>query len=956
MIRRALASAAAVFLLSTVSASAQAPGFSQGAWKRVETEHFLFLYPEELSDWTLSVARRMEAVHAAVTSFIGWVPEDRATVLVDDPGNVSNGSTNPGPLLYVWPTPPDARSMVGENRGWGEILAVHEFAHAVHLTRPSRNPVQRFLWRLAPIPLTPLMLETPRWVAEGYATYVEGMLTGSGRPHGVWRPAVLRTWALEGQLPTYDAVSGTRGYLGGAMAYLMGSAYLEWLVDREGRGSDTLQDLWARMTARERRSFSQAFKGVFGAPPDELYGFFTVEVTERALEVRTAVEAAGGVVDGNLFQRLSWSTGDPAVSPDGNHLALALASEESPTRIVVMSSSPDTVSTREKEHQAEILRKDPEDVAPVRRIPRAQRHEATLWPDFGHAYGKPRWLPDGRGILVTRDVEVQNQRLRPELFLWEWETGVVRQITRGEAIREADPASDGSWAAGLRCLEGTCDIVRVDLGSGAVSTLASSDLLSPYAHPRLSPDSRTIVASRHVNGDWRLVAMDSDGSHERFLGPDDGAARFDAEFLPDGRRLVLSSSRGGVPNLELLDLASGRILPLTRVLGAAAAPAPPPEPGGPIFFLSLHSRGWDLRRIAPEDAAGLLPWVNPRLAPAAVVGTQEEPSFSAGPLGPVRGYGLGPRLFSYFPMVSFAEEGNGGGIALTRTDPIGRFTWQLRGMYGSEGSWRGGSFDLLWRGTHPWIGLDGFLVDGPLPRHPDAPQPERERSLTKGYYGGTASLRLEQVRDRRGIGVRFGGSAGRMESAHRALGFGSLALDARQSPSNWLIREALELTGSAGRTGDLDWKRWTATGTVTLGMDAGRLRVSGSLGRTDAPAASPEAFQIGGTEPFLFDPLLLTQRITMPALPSGFLRGKGFRTVRADLEDAELLNLFIWAGDADGDALGWYRIAGTEISATSSPLPYLRIPSATLRLGSAYTLDHPDRGAWRWWLILGFRP
>ena len=34
------------------------------------------------------------------------------------------------------------------------------------------------------------------------------------------------------------------------------------------------------------------------------------------------VEAAGGVVEGELFQRLSWTTGAPAVSPDGETVLL----------------------------------------------------------------------------------------------------------------------------------------------------------------------------------------------------------------------------------------------------------------------------------------------------------------------------------------------------------------------------------------------------------------------------------------------------------------------------------------------------------------------------------------------------------------------------------------------------------------------------------------------------------
>ena len=68
-----------------------------------------------------------------------------------------------------------------------------------------------------------------------------------------------------------------------SMAYLMGSAYLEWLEQRSG--PDSLRNLWSRMTARHRRSFDEAFIGVFGERPDRLYGQFVAELTASAMTI-----------------------------------------------------------------------------------------------------------------------------------------------------------------------------------------------------------------------------------------------------------------------------------------------------------------------------------------------------------------------------------------------------------------------------------------------------------------------------------------------------------------------------------------------------------------------------------------------------------------------------------------------------------------------------------------------
>lgn len=987
------------------ASSAQVPGHTPGPWRQVETEHFLFVYPDELSEWALDMASRIEAVHEAVADLVGFAPEDRVTVVVDDPGNVSNGMMMPGPTLYMWPTPPSPRSMIGENRGWGEILAVHEFAHAAHLTRPSRNPFRRFITSvLIPLPVTTIMRSAPRWSTEGYATYVEGRLTGSGRPHGVWRPAVLRTWALEGELPTYGQVSGSSGYYGGAMAYLMGSAYLEWLVDREGGDEATLPNLWRRMTARQKRSFDNAFTGVFGAPPAELYGRFTVDVTERALAVRDAVEEAGGVVDGELFQRLSWHVGDPAVSPDGRRLALQLTPRDGPSRLVVMSTTPDTLSKEARERYEEVFEEDPEDVEPVRRRPRPQESQATLNPVLGQAYSAPAWMPDGDGILVIRSDMERNERMRPDLFLWRWEDGDVRRVTRGAAIREAAPAPDGTWAAGLRCLHAICDLVRIELDDGEVTALTDTDPLRPYYHPRISPDGRTIVASVQVDGEWRLVAMDADGTGERRLGPDDGAARYDAEFLGDGR-LILTSTRGGIHDIEILDPRSGEATPVTRVIGSAVAPtaavapdttaaeAVPDSAGGTpagaeaeadadadtdtpadsageapgtadIFFLSLHSRGWDLRRIE-RGASPAVPVVETDAAhfPAATIPIAVRDSFPAVPLGEIRPYGLGPRFRILLPVMHFGEDGYGGGLGLGGADPIGRLTWQLQGAYGTDRSPVGGALRLRYRGFQPWIHAEGFWARDPFHAPTtfgnsfvpgDPPRP----AVDEGFYGGFGALELRGRSLALGQSLRAGGSAGRFETvdASRVLAFGEYDVSLRTGTGHRRMGGSLATHAAIGRTGDLDWTRVRVSAAVDLRGEDNGLRLSGTFGATDAPAGSIEAFSVGGSAPLLHDPAIASQRVTMPALAASHLRGGQVRTAMAELFSGLALSTFYWVGDVEGDGRDWYRLWGTRIDEETPPVPIARIPGTRLQAGLARLLDDPGKGEWRGWLMVTLLP
>src|SRR5437764_3274354 len=184
------------------------------------------------------------------------------------------------------------------------------------------------------------------------------------------RAAILRTWAMNGQLPSYAQLDSDHRFFGMSMAYLAGSAFLEWLVERSG--PDSLRHLWARMTARQRRSFDSAFAGGFGDTPQRLYGVFSAELSEKAI----AVARAGEWREGQLWQQTSRGSGDPAVAPDGTELAMVLRDDKGEATLVVYSTGPNEEEAKFEMRIAEMLRHDPRDVAPVlaKPLPRKPLH------------------------------------------------------------------------------------------------------------------------------------------------------------------------------------------------------------------------------------------------------------------------------------------------------------------------------------------------------------------------------------------------------------------------------------------------------------------------------------------------------------------------------------------------------------------------------------------------------
>ena len=125
------------------------------------------------------------------------------------------------------------------------------------------------------------------WVHEGYATYVEGRLTGRGRPNSDLRASILRRWAVAGRLPAYGALAQDwESYLGMSMAYLVGSSYLEWLVDRSG--PESLRHLWARLSAHTNRDFDTAFGVMQDVTENDIFGDHSTAFLDLARAAMTA--------------------------------------------------------------------------------------------------------------------------------------------------------------------------------------------------------------------------------------------------------------------------------------------------------------------------------------------------------------------------------------------------------------------------------------------------------------------------------------------------------------------------------------------------------------------------------------------------------------------------------------------------------------------------------------------
>jgi len=954
-----------VLALSPRNATAQYLTRPELPWETIETTHFRLHFPAEMRAWVLPVAQRMESYAEAVNQLVGNAPSSRVTVMVEDPANVANGFAIPlleGPVVFLWPTPPSPSPSFGQHRGWGEVLAVHEYGHIAHLTVPPRNRGERLLWRFLPARVGPVARKSPAWVVEGYATYIEGKLTGNGRPNSVGRPAILRQWALEGRLPTYAQLNSSGAFLGGSMRYLVGSAFLEWLAER--KGEESLTHVWRRMSARQRRSFGEAFRGVYGAAPDDLYGAFYTEVMEKALEARRQLQAAG-VVEGTLVQKLSWGTGEPAISRDGARVAVVLRSATRPGRLVVWSARDEPLDSAVVRSRQRLIARDSLDVAPFDSFPPPRRAQRTLYAKAGRSHENPRWFSDGERLLVSRDEPLGDGASRPDLFVWNTRTGRLRRVTRGAGIRSGDPSPDGASAAAVRCHAGICDLVRVDLRSGSWTTVVSGAPAIVWHRPRWSPDGRQIAASVQRDGRWWTFIVNPVTGAARPVDPGDGANRYAPSWTPDGR-LVVVSERGGVANLETLDPEIAAPRSVTRVVGAVAAPDVGPD--GSIWYLSLHSKGYDVRRMPPGPSGGgagdRVVTLDRRLSPAAPRPVSEGSVFAARPIEGPRNYGTGPRGWRMLPGGSLGPDGDMISLMLSNTDPVGRLSVVAQGGTGQRGAWRGGSLALALRRSRLQLETSAWYT---------------EHAPSEQVAGTFASLDIDARMTGLGLVARYsreGGAWGyaarsgaslgqvdgnQLDGAGRVMAFADLRGRLTWTWRGLTVTPQVVAHLAQGGTGGDSWNRGVTTGVLQLGGARRALRAEATVGTSTGAGPGEfgrafEQFAVGGGYVPYFDRAFLSQRVSAPSVPVGYAAGRklgmGRLSARVPLS-VQPYALWLSAGDK---LTRYQRIVGAEREWDLSGIGFARLPATVVRFGVGYSLDEPYHEKIRPYLAITYRP
>ena len=654
--------------LAAVPAGAQvAP---DARWYTFDTPHFQVHYQEGLEETARRAAARAEEARTRLTEAFLPPPRGRVHLVVADNLDYSNGLANvfPRNRVVVYAHGPAEEPSLSYTHEWLELVVTHELAHIHHLDYVEgtlaglrrifgRNPVL--------FPATTV----PQWTTEGLATYLESRITGAGRVEGTFHDMVLRTAVLEDRFFSIDRATGRPAtWPGGNTAYVYGSMFMQHLAERSGheRAGWFIRRVGGRVIPYfldndSRGAYGVSFTRAWNAWRDSL----RTEYAAVADSLRSA-----GVTEPEVLTRPGHFTHFPRYSPDGTRLAYATATgrNDPATRVIGADGS--------------------------------DRHLAKRT-----SLGPIAWTPDGGAVVTSQFELIDPYRIYSDVYRVDLD-GDQDRLTRAARLAEPDVGRDGRMVA-VRGGGPWNALVVADAEGRIVRALAESAEGTNWSAPRWSPDGTRVAAARaSTGGRYEVVVLDTAGRVLRELTRD-RALDMNPAWSPDGRYVVFSSDRTGIPDLYAYDLQADRLLRVTRVLTGAFQPDVSPD-GRWIAFAFYRADGYHIARIPFDPAA----WSPAPPVRAEAAGPGPDPArYAATAGGPSRPYSARKTLppTAWSPVwIERDELGTGLGASVAGSDIIDRHAYALSATVYEEGRTEAfGAYTYAGLGR-PLLGASGF--------------------------------------------------------------------------------------------------------------------------------------------------------------------------------------------------------------------------------------------------------
>ena len=630
-------------------------------WYTIHSPHFHLHYHdglEEMARETLSLA---ESVHTKLSVQLDWIPEEPVNLVLTDEYDFSNGMATPFPsnwmMLYV--SPPDDLLSLEDHASWMELLLTHEYTHILHLDKARQFPEslrsifgRNFL-------LFPNMFQ-PRWMIEGYATYIEtDEKRGIGRGQSSMYDAMMRAEVLNGIKPLRQVNQPMATWPVGTTAYLYGVDFYQFLAATYGE--DKIDALIENYSDNILPFFINSnAKKIYSKDLSILWDEFETYLDKKYRPQIDAVKNKG-VIEGERLTTDGYFTGPLRVLPDGRSYYISYNGE---------------------------------------------RHASLMMIDQKGAIHQLREVNFGTrldvhpeaGVLLLQPELCHNAAIYYDIYRVDLEGDEIEQLTECARYRNASWSANGRQIIAIQNKTGKNELHVLDLEGQVKNTLWKGKPWEVVGALDASPDGQKLVASVwRLKTGWNLEQFNLKNKTWRLL-TSDTAIEGHPQYSPDGNSILYTSEHGGVYNIRRMDIDTGSTVSLTNVITSAVSPAE--SDNGDIYYLGYTADGLDVFKL---DKARQ---INEPLL-AAVSGPSGQPappleSFDAKPAEPYSAWdSLRPRW--WFPHIFIDDARSELGIVTGGSDSLLQHLYAIDVAYDTDNDLSLGSFQYIYDGWYPLI-------------------------------------------------------------------------------------------------------------------------------------------------------------------------------------------------------------------------------------------------------------
>ena len=532
-------------------------------WYKLETEHFIIHYPEELYDSAKKVAYILEEkTYPNVTRLYKQDLEGKLHIVIVDIWDSGNGFAmeifNQIVIftadIYYYP-------LRGRNP-WLEDVLTHEFAHIIALKKARKlskyipgfslnfgffySPVifgGKDKWSIVLGTSVGFLTQMePSYFTEGIAQLITENLGYDSLDS--YRDMTLRTLLYNNKLLTLDEIAnfdGKRGFEG-ELVYNHGFSFLKFISERYG--FDKIVSLSEKASNFFQMSYENILSEIIGKNREELQNEWKEWLSERykkQIEDYNQNPKEGTEIKLRKKGKVYFSL-TPKLNP------------ASITNIAVIEDGKLNLYT---------LKEDIEKIE--------SKNVDSSVNDFSFS-------SDGKSLVYSKSVPtgLEVSGILPEvysdIFIYSIADGSKKRITHKERAVEVSFSPNGNTLAIIKTYRDSRNLWIFNIETKQKKQITDFKDGSQIVFPEFSPDGKKIIASYYNKKQQDIVLFNIEsGDFQKIT--DDLYEDRDPSFISDNE-IIFSSNRNGIFNIYLKNLETGKEVKLTNVLSAALYPYP----------------------------------------------------------------------------------------------------------------------------------------------------------------------------------------------------------------------------------------------------------------------------------------------------------------------------------------------------------------------------------------------